>query len=51
MTVKYAVESTRSEMIQRAIAEYKLWEHFMLQSSQDTKGAFDASLVYRLEFR
>jgi hypothetical protein len=51
MTVKYAVESTRSEMIQRAIAEYKLWEHFMLRSAQDTRGTFDASLVYRLEFR
>ncbi len=51
MTVKYAVESSESEMVQRAIAEYKLWEHFMVRSSQDTRGAFDASLVYRLEFR
>lgn len=51
LIIKYAVESDKKELVQRAIAEYKLWEHFLMQSSQDSKGAFDASLLYRLEFR
>lgn len=51
MTVKYAVESKDGEMIQRAIAEYKLFENILLGGFQDTRGIFGGQLQFRLEFR
>ena len=51
MVVKYAVETKDSEMIQRAISEYRLLEDFSLRGFQDTKGIFGGELQFRLEFR
>ncbi|MBN2297230.1 MAG: translocation/assembly module TamB domain-containing protein, partial [Deltaproteobacteria bacterium] len=49
--LKYAIESKNSEMSQRAIAEYKLFENIVLNGFQDTRGIFGADVQYRLEFR
>jgi autotransporter translocation and assembly factor TamB len=51
MVVKYAVETKNSEVIQRAISEYRLLENFSLRGFQDTKGIFGGELQFRLEFR
>lgn len=51
MTVKYAVESKDGEMSQRAIGEYRLFEHILMSGFQDTKGVFGGELLYRIEFR
>jgi translocation and assembly module TamB len=51
MVVKYAVETKNSEMIQRAISEYRLLENISLRGFQDTKGIFGGELQFRLEFR
>jgi hypothetical protein len=51
MVVKYAVETDNSEMIQRAISEYRLLENLSVQGFQDTKGIFGGELQFRLEFR
>jgi len=51
LRVKYAMESKNSEMIQRAIAEYKLYENIMISGFEDSSGIFGAEIQYRLEFR
>lgn len=51
MTVKYAIQTTNGETIQRAIMEYKLLERILVNGSQSTNGLFGAELVYRIEFR
>jgi translocation and assembly module TamB len=51
MTVKYAAESKEGELIQSAIAEYKLLEHFLARGFQDTRGIYGGDLQFRLEFR
>jgi translocation and assembly module TamB len=51
MTVKYSAESKEGELIQSAIAEYKLLEHFLARGFQDTRGIYGGELQYRLEFR
>lgn len=51
VTVKYAVESKNGNMIQRAIAEYKLLENFLVSGFQDTEGVYGTELVFRVEFR
>ncbi|MBN1636215.1 MAG: translocation/assembly module TamB domain-containing protein [Deltaproteobacteria bacterium] len=51
LSVKYAMESKNSEMIQRAIAEYKLYENLMISGFEDSSGIFGAEIQYRLEFR
>jgi autotransporter translocation and assembly factor TamB len=51
MVVKYEVQTKNSEMIQRAISEYRLLENFSLQGFQDTKGIFGGELQFRLDFR
>lgn len=51
MTLKYAMESKKSELSQRAIAEYKLLENFVLNGFQDTRGIFGAEMQFTLEFR
>ncbi|MDL2268476.1 translocation/assembly module TamB domain-containing protein [Desulfosarcina sp. OttesenSCG-928-A07] len=51
MTVKYAVESKNGDVTQRAIAEYKLLENFLLSGFQDTEGVYGTELVFRVEFR
>ncbi|MBW2637767.1 MAG: hypothetical protein JRC86_09650 [Deltaproteobacteria bacterium] len=51
MTVKYAAESKEGELIQSAIAEYKLLENFLARGFQDTRGIYGGELQFRLEFR
>lgn len=51
MTVKYSAESKKGELIQSAIAEYKLLEHFLARGFQDTRGIYGGELQFRLEFR
>jgi len=51
MTVKYETESKSGEMLQRAVAEYKLLEHVLLSGFQDSKGFFGGQFLFRLEFR
>jgi translocation and assembly module TamB len=51
MTVKYSAESKEGELIQSAIAEYKLLEHFLARGFQDTRGIYGGELQFRLEFR
>jgi len=51
MSIKYATESKEGLLIQRAIAEYRLLEHFLVSGSQDTNGIFGGEVKFRLEFR
>lgn len=51
LMVKYATESQGGEVVQRAEAEYRLLEHFLLTAFQDNLGVFGGALSYRLEFR
>ena len=50
-TIKYSVESKDGEVIQRAVAEYKLLEHIFARGFQDTRGIYGGELQFRLEFR
>jgi translocation and assembly module TamB len=50
LTVKYEVESGAEEMIQRAVAEYRLLEYFLASGFQDTGGGYGGELLYRIEF-
>jgi len=51
INLKYSVESKDGEMIQRAIAEYKVLENILVSGFQDTSGVFGGALHFRLEFR
>ena len=51
VTVKYAIESKDSEIIQRAITEYKLLEHILISGFQENTGVYGSELVFRIEFR
>jgi len=51
ITVKYSVQNENGEIVQQAIAEYKLLEEVLLSIFQGNKGAFGGSAKYRLEFR
>jgi len=50
-TIKYSVESKEGEIFQRAVAEYKLLEHFLARGFQNTLGVYGGELQFRLEFR
>lgn len=51
LTIKYAVESTGGEMIQRAISEYRFVEQLLASGYQDSKGDYGGELLFRIEFR
>jgi autotransporter translocation and assembly factor TamB len=51
LTLKYAVESTNGEMIQRAISEYRFVEQLLASGYQDSKGDYGGELLFRIEFR
>ncbi len=51
LTLKYAADSRRGEMIHRAISEYQLLENIIISAFQDTFGIFGGEILYRLEFR
>ncbi|MBN2687740.1 MAG: translocation/assembly module TamB domain-containing protein, partial [Deltaproteobacteria bacterium] len=50
-TIQYSVESKEGEVVQRAVAEYKLFEHFLARGFQDTRGVYGGELQFRIEFR
>lgn len=51
LSMKYSVASTDGEMVQTAISEYKLLDHFLLNGFQNSEGTFGGELRFRLEFR
>jgi autotransporter translocation and assembly factor TamB len=51
LMVRYATRSRGGEVVQRAEAEYRLLERFVLTAFQDNLGVFGGALSYRLEFR
>jgi translocation and assembly module TamB len=51
LMVRYATQSRGGEVVQRAEAEYRLLERFLVTAFQDNLGVFGGALSYRLEFR
>jgi translocation and assembly module TamB len=51
LTVKYSVEATGRETIQRATSEYRLLENLLASGFQDTAGTYGGELQFRIEFR
>lgn len=51
ITIKYDVDSTASDIIQRVLAEYKLFEHVVLEMSQKTGGIHGGKIRYRIDIR
>ncbi len=51
ITLKYAAESKVGEMVQWAIAEYKLLENILIRGFQKSGGHFGGDLRFKLEFR
>ena len=49
--VKYSTETKEGEVVQRAMAEYKLLENILVKGFQDTKGVYGGELLFRLEIR
>lgn len=51
LTIKYALESSSEQTVQRAISEYRLLEHLLASGFQDTAGKYGGELMFRIEFR
>ena len=51
ITIKYSIQNENGDIVQRAIAEYKLLEEVLLSIFQGNKGVFGGSAKYRLEFQ
>jgi len=51
VTVKYRVQHSEGEIVQRGVAEYKLLDRLLLNAFQDTRGVFGGGVTYRMEFR
>ncbi|MBU0993037.1 MAG: translocation/assembly module TamB domain-containing protein [Proteobacteria bacterium] len=51
LILKYAVENTDNGINQKTMAEYKFFEHILLNGFQDSKGDYGGELELRLEFR
>jgi autotransporter translocation and assembly factor TamB len=51
VAVKYESETGTADIVQRAVAEYRLLERLMIKGYQDNQGRFGGALQYRLEFR
>jgi len=50
LTVKYALESSEGEVIQKAVSEYRFLEHLLASGFQDTKGRYGGEMLFRIEF-
>jgi len=50
-TIKYSVEATGGETIQRATSEYRFFEHVLASGFQDTAGVYGGELLFRFDFR
>jgi len=51
LSVSYGIDIRDGETVQRVTTYYKLLEHLLLSSFQDTSGKLGGELKYRLEFR
>ncbi|MCP4746271.1 MAG: AsmA family protein [Desulfobacteraceae bacterium] len=51
LTLKYAMESSQGEMVQKAVSEYRFLEPVMANGFQDSKGGYGGELLFRIEFR
>ena len=51
LIVKYEAGSREGQVVQRAIAEYRLLEYILLSGFQDTGGTYGGELQFRIEFR
>lgn len=51
LLVKYAVETSGGETVQRAVSEYRLLEHILASGFQDSAGVYGGELLFRMEFR
>jgi len=51
LSVSYGIDISDGETVQRVTTYYKLLEHLLLSSFQDTSGKLGGELKYRLEFR
>ena len=50
-SVSYGVDISNGETVQTVTTSYKLLEHLLISSFQDTSGKLGGELKYRLEFR
>lgn len=50
LTVKYELETGESEMVQRAVSEYRFLENLLASGFQDSQGQYGAELLFRMEF-
>ncbi|MEJ2037594.1 MAG: translocation/assembly module TamB domain-containing protein [Desulfosarcinaceae bacterium] len=50
LTVKYEVETSEGEMVQRAVSEYRFLENLLASGFQDSQGDYGAELLFRMEF-
>nr|MBP9599300.1 translocation/assembly module TamB domain-containing protein [Desulfobacter sp.] len=51
LSVSYDIEISDGQTVQTVTTYYKLLEHLLLSSFQDTSGKLGGELKYRLEFR
>ncbi len=51
LSVSYGMDISDGETVQTVTTYYKLLEHLLLSSFQDTSGKYGGELKYRLEFR
>ncbi|WP_320040829.1 translocation/assembly module TamB domain-containing protein [uncultured Desulfobacter sp.] len=51
LSVAYGIDISSGETVHRVTTYYKLLEHLLLSSFQDTSGKLGGELKYRLEFR
>ena len=51
MTIKYEMETSNTETIQKGIAEYKILENLLINGYQGSNGIFGADFQFRYEFR
>ncbi len=50
LTLKYAVEASEGDMVQKAISEYRFLEHLLVSGFQDSQGGYGGELLWRIEF-
>jgi translocation and assembly module TamB len=51
LTVKYEVETSAGERVQRAVSEYRFMENVLAKGFQDNLGRYGGEVLFRLEFR
>ena len=51
MSITYAFETQKGQLIHHTIANYKILENLILRGMQDTQGIYGGELLFRMEFR